>query len=212
MDRASTRLLGVAAAVGIAAVVLTAMVVGARSHPARVARHATTHRAAAALSPPACALSNLQIAVGPGLVGGEDTGGVITFTNVGAGSCQLQGYPDVIAFDSEGAPLQAGRTPTGSLQEGLPSTGTGSHVTLTSGAVASVVVESPDQAPSGAACPKAAILKVTPPGIRVTPLGSSSFDLMWATFELEGSRTQVFLPMCRGLTVHPFVPGLVGTT
>ena len=201
--RTNERTLLVAGVAGIIAVVATLSIIGVRSQRAHVAGQAVVHRSAQPSSPPACTLSQLHIAVGPGLAGNSDTGGVITFTNGGTTPCAMGGYPEVTAFAPGGAVVRAQASATGALEEGRPAGQPGS-VTLTPGAVASAVLESPDRAPNGGACPKAAILRVAPPH-------APHFVLLWATFDLAGTHTQVFVPTCQGLAVHQLLAGAVGT-
>lgn len=126
-------------------------------------------------------------------------GNVVLLHNSGTSTCTLRGYPTVTLFNDSNiasniASVTASKTPSGYLG-GLASGSTAPPlVTLTSGGVASFLVEGTD-VPVGASgvCPTYGAMRFVLPGTSTSkPLGAS-------------------LPGCSRPEVHPIVAGPTGS-
>jgi hypothetical protein len=130
-----------------------------------------------------------QFGVGPGHFGGG-----LLFTNRGAATCTLHGYPVVHAVPAgRGRAAAAKNTSRGYLGGLLPGVTHPPTVTLAPGAVASAVLEgSVSTVPRSPACPSDDALLVAIPGSGAT------------------TRLAIETSSCSHLEVHPIVPGRSG--
>lgn len=136
-----------------------------------------------------CRTADLDLAL-RGTRGGAGHGGyVITFTNRGAASCVLGGYPGVDGQDSSGRTMvHAKRNPRGYLGGADPS----EQVRLRPGEAASALLEGVNGAtPNGGPCPTIPMLLVTPPN------------------ETDSKQLQLPLSLCYP-EIHPVTEGTSG--
>lgn len=153
----------------------------------------TTSAPRPASGPAPCTAAQLAITERIGGAASEHDGVVLLFRNTGTGICTLHGYPGAAGLDSTGhQATQAQRTPSGYLG-GLQQGQTAPTVALAAGRTASALVEG-IAVPAGTAtsCPALSGLLVTAPGTH------------------HSANEPYAPPDCRGLQVHPVVPGTTG--
>jgi len=148
-----------------------------------------------------CRIGQLRIQPGRSGAAAGSAGQTILFTNVGATTCSLSGYPGVAALDAgSNQVVQARRSLNGML--GGVDVGTAVPVVaLSPGQVASAEIEGGDSPTAPAtSCP-------TYPAFLVTPPGETRSERI--TAGVAGANGPGF-PGCQTISVNPVVPGSTG--
>jgi hypothetical protein len=146
----------------------------------------------------ACTGAELKVTTGQAGVGDTHSGWIVVFTNTGADTCTIEGYPGAAVTGTfGGVVLNATREKTGYIGGQYPNPAT---IVLAPGKAASTVVEwdtatSDGRAPVGANCPAMGDgkLLITPPNTT----RSTAFPVP---------------DVCSLFEVHPLVPGTTGRT
>jgi hypothetical protein len=162
--------------------------------PGATAPAAGSAPAAGAAGPVECTLANLSVTTGkPGVASGHHRA-LLVFTDTGATSCTMQGYPGVALLDAGSAQVAQARRTAQGYSGGLPYGQSPPLVSLRPGQSASAIVEALATEPDGVtACKPWSGLLVT------VPDDTRSTQLLWNA----GG--------CADPQVHPVVPGTEGS-
>ncbi len=152
----------------------------AAAERAEAAAEAAARAAATASSTAACTAGQLVVALGPSDAAMGHIGQVVSFKNISAKTCALEGYPGVKMLDAAGQPIPTEVTDGPSyIVPALPER----VVVLTAGSKASFDVGYSDATGYGdAVCPTSVQVAVTPPSVgqpitvswRIQPYGGST--------------------------------------
>lgn len=143
-------------------------------------------------TPPRCRAEDLAIVARDGGAGAGHSAVLLIFTNTGAATCRLYGYPGADALDAAGKTLAHAKRTTAGYMGGLAAGAKIPTVDVTSGQAASAMLEATGAHADGSACTVYAGLLVTPPD------------------ETQSSRVAWPSNGCADLQIHPIVAGVTG--
>ena len=144
-----------------------------------------------------CSANTLRITAVSGGGAGGHQGEILRFTEIGATTCFVRGYPGVTEFDRQGHLIQkAVRTPNGYLG-GLGTPREAPRVTLRPGDTATALVEAVDNFPV--------------PGYRTCVGAGVTHLLVTAPDQTAATLLPVLLSACNTFQVHPITASANGS-